>query len=492
MRRVLVIPLAVVALLGAFAIAQGTSTPPAAVAASAPGRVSFTQSNYVVHENVGYATITIHRTDASVDEWIGYGVRQANATNGLDFDAVPNTRVHFVPDQYDYTFRVHIHDRGMNAPGTSVHAIAYLYGSYPQAAADPHQARLTILRDDPLEPRDPTNPLDTTPTPTNGNVLQNADFYIAGPHSPAGQAANQYRRSNPTWARYLSVIAGQPGTRRFWMWNEPRPAKLVSTYLEWTQKQQPGTVVQLSTYNLVHGHCTGSWSDPPSRVKRYRRWIDGFANGIGNFHVVLYLDMDALITTGCLSDHGVYVRMHDELHWAIDRLEHDPHLAVYVDAGAADAAGWQHEVQLLRAAGVQDAEGFFLNSTHFDWTTKEVYYGQEISRALGGVHFVVNTGTNGQGPLKPPDPVHDGNEVLCNPPGRGLGPLSTNTGYKWVDGFLWFGLAPGESGGTCRPGAPPIPDFWPAYAVMLSRNRVDGVTGPAEPLAREGTFSPLR
>jgi endoglucanase len=491
MDRVLLILAAVVGAVGALAIGQDTSTQ-AALGASRHGRISFTRSHFFVHEYAGYATITIHRTDARREEWIGYGVRQASATNRLDFDVVPSTRVRLSPGQRSYAFRVRVYNRGMHAPGASVHAVAYLYGAYPQPLGHPRHATLTILRDDPLASRNRTNPLGARSAPTNGNVLQNARLYIAGRHSPAGRAARRYMRSNPTWARYLSMIARRPGTRRFWMWNEPHPAKLVSSYLEYTQVHQPGTTVQLSTYNLVHGHCTGSWSDPPSSVRRYRRWINGFANGIGNFHVILYLEMDALITTGCLSRHGVYVRTHDELRWAIDRLERDPHLAVYVDGGAADAARWQREVKLLRAAGVHHAQGFFLNSTHFDWTTKEVRYGQRISRALGGVHFVVNTGTNGRGPLKPAHPGREGNEVLCNPPGRGLGPLSTHTGYRWADAFLWFGLAPGESGGTCRPGAPPIPDFWPAYAVMLARNRVGGVTGPREPLAREGAFRALR
>ena len=115
-------------------------------------------------------------------------------------------------------------------------------------------------------------------------------------------------------------------------------------------------------------------------------------------------------------------------------------------------------------------QGFFLNSTHFDWTSKEIRYGERVSRLTGGKHFVVNTGENGQGPLIPPDRVHEGNEVLCNPPGRGLGPKpTTDTGYPNVDAFAWTSN-PGESGGACVPGAPPTGTYWPAYALMLVQN----------------------
>ena len=157
---------------------------------------------------------------------------------------------------------------------------------------------------------------------------------------------------------------------------------------------------------------------------------------------------------------------------------------VYLDGGAADAVPYRKMASYLRGAGVQQAQGFFLNSTHFDWTSSEIHYGQEISRLLGGSHFIVNTGENGKGPLVPKDRVHHGNEVLCNPPGRGLGPLSLagdvaqQTAYAATDGLLWFSN-PGGSGGQCVPGAPPTGVYWPEYAAMLARNWVNQVTGPS-------------
>src|SRR5205807_8151205 len=102
---------------------------------------------------------------------------------------------------------------------------------------DPHQVDVTLLRDDTLDARDPLNPLALNPAPTNGNPLQNASFYVAGPNSPAGQAVH----ADPADAQALSVIANAPGARRFWFWNEPDPSGLVAGYLEGTQAQQPGT-----------------------------------------------------------------------------------------------------------------------------------------------------------------------------------------------------------------------------------------------------------
>jgi endoglucanase len=130
---------------------------------------------------------------------------------------------------------------------------------------------------------------------------------------------------------------------------------------------------------------------------------------------------------------------------------------------------------MLRRSGVNRAQGFLLNATHFDWTSSEIRYGERLSSLLGGAHFVVNTGTNGRGPLRPADPVHHGNEVLCNPAGRGLGPRpTTHTGYRNVDAFAWT-TNPGESGGACVPGAPGTGSYWVSYALMLVRNAVFSV-----------------
>jgi endoglucanase len=189
------------------------------------------------------------------------------------------------------------------------------------------------------------------------------------------------------------------------------------------------------------------------------------------------LEEDSLITTPGLNAHGLAVRM-AELNDAIDILTADcPHLVIYLDAGAADALRAPRAAKLLVQAGVAKIQGFFLNSTHHDWTMNEIRYGEQISRLTGGKHFVVNTGSSGRGPLRPKNVVKSGNEVLCNPVGRGLGPKpTTNTGYPNVDMFAWT-TNPGESAGQCHDqpglemaGAPPTGDYWPAYALMLIKD----------------------
>ncbi len=310
------------------------------------------------------------------------------------------------------------------------------------------------------------NPLELSPAPTNGNPLSGARFFVDHEDSAAAAA-----RSYPQ----LNVIADQPGTARFGSFSGPNVGAVVHDYLVRAAHQEPGTVPMLATYRVVTGHC-GRWADTPADQASYHRFIKSFAHGIGHHRAVLFLEMDSLITTGCLTPRGVTIRMR-ELHGAIDTLVAEcPHLVIYLDAGAADALSAAHTARLLKRAGVGQIQGFFLNSTHFDWTSHEIRYGERISRLTGGKHFVVNTGENGRGPLVPANRVKQGNEVLCNPPGRGLGPKpTTNTGYPRVDAFAWTSN-PGESGGPCVPGAPPTGAYWPAYALMLVRNADFNVT----------------
>ena len=215
--------------------------------------------------------------------------------------------------------------------------------------------------------------------------------------------------------------------------------------------------------------------DSPAQVAAYQSFINGFAQGIGSYKAVLFLEIDSIITMPSLNSVGQQTRI-NELSYAINTLTADcPHLVIYLDAGAADAVPAKTAAGYLNRAGVAKIQGFFLNATHFDWTSREIQFGNQVSALTGGKHFVVNTGDNGRGPLVPSNRVTGGNEVLCNPVGRGLGPKpTTHTGYPKVDMFAWT-TNPGESGGPCSgagqlPGAPPTGVYWPAYGLMLVQN----------------------
>jgi len=460
----MIVPVAVLGALLAPAAAH-------ADASSDPSGFRLAASELTVNENAGQAVITVERTDTSEDAQIRYitlgdgvpcGPAECTAVDPDDFTSVKG-ELDFPVGVASETFTMPIVDHGVQTVPKTIQVS--LFGPSPIGMASPSKAVLTILNNDPVTPRDPQNPLALPVAPGAGNPLAGASFFV-DPESEAAHAA----LTDPV----IETIAREPGTARFGKFSfgkngVPDIATAVSRYLARAQVESPGTVPLLATYRILHGLC-GHASDSPADAASYHNFIEGFAQGIGSYRAVLFLEMDSIITMPCLSSHGKSVREH-ELRDAINTLIADcPHLVIYLDAGAADALSAHDAAKYLRASGVAQIQGFFLNSTHFDWTSHEIRYGEQISRLTGGKHFVVNTGENGQGPLRPRDIVHAGLEVLCNPPGRGLGPLPTaNTGYRNVDMFAWTSN-PGESGGSCVAGAPPTGQYWPAYAAMLVQN----------------------
>jgi endoglucanase len=451
--------------LTAICLAAAFFAPAAARAATFdPNGFRLESTALYVHENAGSAVVTIERRDTSVEAQIRYIVIGMTASANVDYTPV-KAMIDFAKGQSSATFQVPIVDHGIPGPPKTIQVS--LFGPSPIGMGAPSTGALTIINDDAVSVvRDPTNPLGLARTSVSADPLSGARFFVDRTWGYAARQAAHWRYRHPSWARTLEVIGAQPGTHRFGGWDGSDPGVKVSGYLARAAYEQPGAVPMLSTYRIVDGHC-GNWSDPPSAQAAYHRWIASFASGIGAYRAVLFLEMDSIITTGCLSGQGLRVRLH-ELHDAISTLAANcPRLVVYLDAGAADAVPAPRVAHLLRLAGVAQIQGFFLNSTHFDWTSREISFGERISRMTGGKHFVVNTGENGQGPVVPWDRVHQGNEVLCNPPHRGLGPRPTsNTGYPNVDAFAWTSN-PGESGGACVPGAPPTGMYWPQYAMSL-------------------------
>jgi endoglucanase len=464
LRRLTIVPLAALCALLAPTAAHADGSPD-------PSGFHLQSSSLSVHENAGQAVITIQRSDTSQEAQIRYitlgdgvpcGPAECTAVDQIDFSSVKGM-LDFPVGVSGETFTVPIVDHGARSVPKTIQVS--LFGPSPIGMASPSKAVLTIINDDPTPAHVPNNPLSLAATPAGSNPLAGANFFV-DPESEPAHAAQQNSA--------LDVIAREPGTARFGKFSfgsngVPNIETAVSRYLSRAQVERPGTVPLLATYRILHGLC-GHASDSPADQASYRSFINGFAAGIGSYKAVLFLEMDSVITMGCLSKHGQAVR-EAELRYAIDTLTANcPQLVIYMDAGAADALRARDAARFLRAAGVAKIQGFFLNSTHFDWTSHEIRYGEKISRLTGGKHFVVNTGENGQGPLRPRDIVHQGLEVLCNPPGRGLGPLPTaNTGYRNVDMFAWTSN-PGESGGRCGAGAPATGVYWPAYALTLVRN----------------------
>lgn len=444
-------------------IASAALAPTAADAA-----VRFGASEYSAREGES-AVVTVVRDETARRGEVRYAVWPDTARTNLDFERVRG-RIDFAPGQREATFSVPIVDDD-NVEGREIAKLG-LFGAYPECLGALRRARLTILDNDAVgDERDDANPLGLDPPPPGDNPLEGATFYRNSDANLAGTVIRKIRRSKPEAARLLRAIADQPEAKRFGSFNS-KPGLAVARFLERAQADEPGTVPLLSTYRLAHINC-GRVTDTPAEAARYRKWYRKFAEGIGNHRVVVFLEIDALITAPCLSGSGLQVRV-GELRSAIDSLAALPHAVVYVDAGASDAHHKRFIASLLRKVGVHRIQGFFTNSTHQNRTTLEIAYANYLSRQTGGKHYVINTATNGKGALRPRDRVRHGNSIRCNAPGRGLGPRpTTEVPARWprLDGLFWI-ANPGRSAGPCVRGrrAPPTGEFWLDYALELVRN----------------------
>ncbi|MDO8210808.1 glycoside hydrolase family 6 protein [Conexibacter sp. CPCC 206217] len=444
-------------------------------AASAAGTIRLTSDHFSVNEGDGNAVITIVRDDVRERGEIRYDAyydRSAEANQ--DWKPVQGT-IRIDPGVAEASFTIPIiDDTIVEGPETVKVGI---YGPYNAKLGEPNRAILTIVDNDAIgtpDLRDDANPLALPVAPTNGNPLFGARFFVDTKWNLARVAMQKYRRAKGV--QQLRVIADQPETKRFGTWTKA-PRHEVATLLQRVQTEDPGAVPLLATYRLKHLQC-GGVADSPADVAAYKRWYDEFALGIGNQPVVLFYEIDALITMKCLSGPGRARRI-EEVKYAIDVLSKLPRAVVYVDAGSGLAHGAPYIAAKLRQVGVNKIQGFFTNATHQDRTLKEIKYARDLVKRTGGTaHYVINTSGNGRGPLVPKDRVRDGNSFRCNAPGRGLGPKPTSNvpaKYRGLDGLFWIGN-PGRSAGPCAqelyPGQtiPATGTFWLQYALSLIKN----------------------
>ena len=465
LRRLMIVPVAVL----------GTLLAPAAAHADAsfdPSGFRLTSSALTVNENAGQAVITIERTDTSEDAQIRYitlgdgvpcGHTECTAVDPDDFTSVKG-ELDFPVGVASETFTMPIVDHGVQTVPKTIQVS--LFGPSPIGMASPSKAVLTILDNDPVTPRDPLNPLALPVAPGAGNPLSGANFFV-DPESEAAHAA----LTNPA----LDVIAREPGTARFGKFSfgsngvpEHRHRGLALSRARAGRGSPAPCRCWPRTGSSTATAVTGPTRRPTS--PRITTSSTGSPPGIGSYRAVLFLEMDSIITMPCLSPHGQAVR-EAELRDAINIAHRGlPHLVIYLDAGAADALPLATPPD---SCGRRASRRSRASSSTPPTSTGPRTRSGTATRSRASREASTSWSTPARTArvrCGPRDIVHAGLEVLCNPPGRGLGPLPTaNTGYRNVDMFAWTSN-PGESGGSCVAGAPPTGEYWPAYAAMLVQN----------------------
>ncbi|HTU84357.1 MAG TPA: glycoside hydrolase family 6 protein [Solirubrobacteraceae bacterium] len=367
-------------------------------------------------------------------------------------------------------------------------AVAGLAALSSASGASPNAHAASQCTSSDTSPSNPANPLDT-PGFTGTDPLSGANLFVESPWQYGGDAADAIanlvglgwmsREESGTpmpWSQFeakvnsmhlsksvaykvrmLEKIGEYPQAHQFSVYTAggsgPAIFTQVQNYLCRMQRTSPGADAEITTYFIKHGSdCTVS-NNP-----NFDAEVDAVKQAVGNFPALIFVEEDA-IDTICWRNPAVVSQREQLLKYEIDTLSQLPHALLYVEGGTSDANNPRQVARVLNASDASKIRGFFLNDTHFNWAYKEIQFGNKVAKLTGGLHFVVDTRGDGNGPLKTKNPVKDGNEVLCNPPGRGLGPIpgaSNGTSYgmysPYLDGFVWV-TTPGESANSTCPGS---------------------------------------
>ncbi|MFF4617217.1 glycoside hydrolase family 6 protein [Nonomuraea jabiensis] len=330
-------------------------------------------------------------------------------------------------------------------------------------------------------PAQPQNPLRAP-----GKVT----FY-SPPEPAAKRQAEQWKKDRPEDAELMSKLAAVPHAIRL---NAIEVRPEVDATI--TVARQEGGVPVFLINSLPGSDCRPATA---AELATYQGWIKGIASTIGQAKAVVILEPGATVKVPGVKDcdpQGSVDQRYKDLRQAVQSLKANPNTAVYLDGSQDHYPGTAIMAERLIRAGIDRADGFFLNTTAYQPTEKSVAYGKALSacisvqRATGAKdcppdgkvdpatmpHFVVDTARNGQGSWTPtkkyPDP-----QTWCNPPGRGAGDRpTTDTGEELVDAYLWIARA-GSSSGRCRRGkggekdpergvvSPEAGQWWPDMAL---------------------------
>jgi endoglucanase len=370
-------------------------------------------------------------------------------------------------------------------------------------------------------------------------------FFTAEPNPRALKQISELKKARDLEnASLIKSMIKQPQAEWFTGGTPRSVEKNVRKTMSLAHRQR--AVAVLVAYNIPFRDCAQFSAGGATNREEYLAWIDGFATGIGRREAVVILEPDGLGIIPFYSD------INGNMEWcqppeadpetaasdrffmlnaAVDRLNEQPNVSVYLDGTHSSWLGVGDAAKRLVAAGVQRASGFFVNVSNYRLTEHLVKYGTWISKCIafannpeeGGwrlghyefcgsqyfpadpndfstwhltdewydanlgsavptAHFVIDTSRNGRGPWTPP--AYPDPQDWCNPPGRGVGLRPTaDTGVPLLDAFLWVKI-PGESDGECTRGLgpagttvdpewgqvdPPAGQWFPAQALQLAQ-----------------------
>lgn len=227
-------------------------------------------------------------------------------------------------------------------------------------------------------------------------------FYVPKPnHDAVKQIAELTSQGRKADAAKIRAIINTPTA----VWVESGSPKEAEQQVRQITRQAAGqkTVPVFVIYNIPFRDCAQYSAGGATSVAEYKAWIDGVVRGIGDRKAILAVEPDGLgiipwydpatdnVSTleWCQpADANPATAAADRfemLNYAVAKLSALPNTSVYLD-GTHNA--WLNVGEIsdrLLKAGVQNADGFFLNASNYQWTPNLIQYGTWISSCIAYV-----------------------------------------------------------------------------------------------------------
>jgi endoglucanase len=226
-------------------------------------------------------------------------------------------------------------------------------------------------------------------------------FYVPKPnHGAREQIADLVSSGNKADADLIREMIATPQA----VWFTQGTPKSVEQDVRNTVKRAAAkrTVPVLVAYNIPFRDCAQFSAGGATTVQEYMAWIDGFAAGIGHAKAVVILEPDGL---GIIPWYDPYGSADGSnalewcqpteadpetaaadrfllLNYAVDALKAHPKVSVYLDGTHSAWLGSGDAAHRLVQAGVERADGFYLNVSNYQFTTNLDQYGTWVSSCI--------------------------------------------------------------------------------------------------------------
>ncbi len=235
------------------------------------------------------------------------------------------------------------------------------------------------------------------PPPAQGSTQQELQLLLHGQFKDAALIADMEATPQAVWLTgETAAEAALPGSlgsqeANFQVQQQVRQALLGAQF----QNAVPVFVA----YNIPGRDCSEYSAGGAPSDAAYASWISAISSALGNAHAVVLVEPDGLANLPgyCGATYAAdfpeitNTTRIDDISSAVNTLEGDPNVAVYIDAGHS---AWQttgNIAEVLTAAGVAKAQGFFLDVSNYQYATNNVFYGSWVSSCIA--YATVNEAT---------------------------------------------------------------------------------------------------